>query len=422
MAHTACRAVRPSSWPDVRVACVWLPALPLRVAVLRRPEWDGRPLVLAGGGTSGGTGTAGDPRSVLFCSPEAARDGVRPGLPLREVRALCPDAIIVRPDPVRVAAARDALLDRLRRVSPSVEPADEDLFLDLRGLAGVYHDDVDRLERAIRVAVPAALHPQVGLAHGKATAAIAARRAPPVGRTIIRAGESVAFLAPLSARYLPLTPEEIGWLERLGLRTIGDLARLPFSAVQAQLGTPGAYAWRLAHGHDDAPIVPRFRERSARARFRPDDPLASVDAIGAAVDRLVGAAFAAPTLAGHAARRARLRALLTDGTSWEQTWTFKDALANPAVARRALGAKLALPNGLPPAPVEELALELLDLGGETARQPGLLTARARQLGQIVEVARHLAARYGHVPLYRAVEVEPWSRIPERRWALAPIES
>ena len=71
--------------------------------------------------------------------------------------------------------------------------------------------------------------------------------------------------------------------------------------------------------------------------------------------------------------------------------------------------------------MEELSLELQGLGGEAARQPGLFAARARQLGQIAEVARQLRARYGHIPLYRVVEVEPWSRIPERRWALVPCD-
>jgi hypothetical protein len=65
-----------------------------------------------------------------------------------------------------------------------------------------------------------------------------------------------------------------------------------------------------------------------------------------------------------------------------------------------------------------MALELLGLAGEAARQQSLFTLRRRQLDPVVEAARHLRARFGgDVPLYHAVEVEPWSRIPERRWAL-----
>src|SRR5207237_8686583 len=146
-----------------------------------------------------------------------------------------------------------------------------------------------------------------------------------------------------------------------------------------------------------------------------------VDAVMMALDRLLQETFANPVLRGRAARQARLRALLSDGSSWERVVTFKESVASREDARRGLRAKLELPGGLPPAPIEELLLELMRLGGEAARQGNLFVARARQLGQIAEAARQLRARYGRVPLYHAVAVEPWSRIPERRWALVTCD-
>ena len=141
----------------------------------------------------------------------------------------------------------------------------------------------------------------------------------------------------------------------------------------------------------------------------------------AALDQLLAQTFSHPTLAGRSVRQVRLRALLADGLSWERSYTFKEALASREAARFALKSKLELPNGLPPAAIDELFLELLGLSGEAARQGSLFVARARQLGQIAEAARQLRARYGHVPLYHVVEVEPWSRIPERRWALVTCD-
>jgi DNA polymerase-4/protein ImuB len=155
--------------------------------------------------------------------------------------------------------------------------------------------------------------------------------------------------------------------------------------------------------------------------LRFDDPLASIDAILIAVGELLGRAFAHPLLQNRAARQARLRALLADGTSWERLITFKDPVVSSRTAYLALKAKLQLPNGLPLAPLEELAIELLELSGEAARQPSLFLTRARQLAPIAEAASHLGTRYGRTTLYHAMEVEPWSRIPERRWALVPYE-
>ena len=412
-------AAQPAPWPDVRVACVWLPQLPLRVEVLRCPAWDGRPLVLGG--------APGERKVAQLCSPEAERAGIRPGLPLREVLPLCRDAIVLQPDPVRTATVLEEVLAALQRVSPAVEAAGaEYLFLDLRGLQALY-GSLGALERAIRAAVPPLLRPRIGIAGGKFAAAVAARVAPPSCAQVVPVHEGAGFLAPLPIGHLPFAPDVLQRLDLLGLRTIGDLAALPFSAVQAQFGPSGARAWRLANGQDDEPIVPHRHGPSAQASLRFDDPLASVEAVMVALDQLLAYAWSgelplpSPLGPGRSVRQAHLRALLADGTSWERLYTFKEALSSREVAKRALRSKLELPNGLPPAPVEELFLGLLGLGGEAAKQASLFTAHARQLGQIAEAARQLRARYGRVPLYHAVEVEPWSRIPERRWALVTCD-
>jgi nucleotidyltransferase/DNA polymerase involved in DNA repair len=408
-----------SGW-DVHVACVWVPQLPLRVEVLRHPAWDGRPLVLGG--------APGERKVVQLCSPEAEAAGIRLGLPLREVVPLCPEAIVLQPDPVRVAAVLDQLVAGLQQVSPLVEAAAEaeeglyPLFLDLRGLDSLY-GSLATVQQAIRAVVPPLLRPRFGFGTGKFAAAAAARTASLSRARVVPAAETETFLAPLSIRYFDgvLAADVLHRLEMLGLRTIGDLAALPLGSVQAELGPSGARAWRLAHARDTEPIVPRASTSSVQAGLRFDDPLASVDAVMAALDQLLAQTFTPETLSGHSVRQVRLRALLTDGSSWERCYTFKEALASREAARHALKSKLELPNGMPQAALEELVLELLGLSGEAARQGSLFVARARQLGQIAEAARQLRARYGHVPLYHVVEVEPWSRIPERRWALVSCD-
>lgn len=404
------------AWPDVRVACIWIAQLPLRVEILRHPAWDGRPLVLGG--------APGERKVVQLCSPEAEAAGVRPGLPLREVVPLCPDAMVLQPDPVRTAAVLEAVLADLQHVSPIVEPAEDGyFFLDLRGLQSMY-GDLEVLEHAIHAAVPALLRPRLGFANGKFAAAVAARNAEPgatAAACVVPAPHTRAFLAPLSVRHLLMFDGDVHHrLELLGVRTIGDLAALPFSAVQAEFGPPGAHAWRVAHGKDTEPVIARPLIATIQDGLRFDDPLGSVEAVMAAIDQLLAHTYSQPALQGRSVRQVRLRALLSDGTSWERLYTFKEAFSSRDATRRALKSKLDLPNGLPPAPIDELALELLGLGGEAARQPGLFVARARQLAEIAEAARQLRARYGRVPLYHAIEVEPWSRIPERRWALVQV--
>src|SRR5438105_9148810 len=132
------------AWPDIRVACIWIAQLPLRVEVLRHPAWDGRPLVLGG--------APGERKIVQLCSPESEAAGVRPGLPLREVVPLCPDAVVLQPDPVRTASVLESVLASLQRVSPTVEPDEEGyLYVDLRGMRQLYGTR-EALEHALRAA------------------------------------------------------------------------------------------------------------------------------------------------------------------------------------------------------------------------------------------------------------------------------
>ena len=404
--------IRHSSWlEELEVSCVWLPQLPLRVELLRHPAWDGRPLVLGAG--------PGERRVVQLCSPEAEEAGIRPGLPLREVLSLRRDAIIVQPDPVRIATVLEQVLNRLRRVSPVVEPDGDRIFLGLRGLRGVYGGDLGRLGSAIRSAVPQLLRPRVGVAGSKFIALVAARTAAPSAMRVVPASESPVFLTPLPVSYLPLGPELRRRFDLLGLRTIADLAVLPFSAVQAEFGPPGARAWLFANGRADEPVIPSRLIPSVQASLRFDNPLSSTEAVFAALNHLLARAFDNPILRGRSIRQARLQTLLANGTSWERLVTFKEAISGRDTTYRALKGKLQLPNGLPSAPIEELSLELMGLGGEVARQPSLFMDRARQLEPIAEVERQLRVRYGRAALYYPMEIEPWSRIPERRWALVP---
>ena len=72
---------------------------------------------------------------------------------------------------------------------------------------------------------------------------------------------------------------------------------------------------------------------------------------------------------------------------------------------------------LPSRPVEEMEVTLSGLTGETGKQEGLFVAKGRRRAQLEEALRQLKARFGQSPVYHVVEVEPWSRIPERRLAL-----
>jgi protein ImuB len=392
------------------IACLDIPHFALRVALLDRPDLDGAPLVLASPSSARPV--------VIDVTPEAHRRGVRPGMPLREVTAICPEAAFIPPNPIREAEVFDALLDLLETISPLVEPAAPGrAFVDLHGLDRRVGPPQAAADLLVRTAPPE-LRPRAGVGPGKFTASLAARRARPGASLVVEPSAVAGFLAPLPAAWLPLAPETLRRFERLGLRTIGEVGALPLPALQARFGAEGKLAWTLAHGKDDARVVPRPRDTVVTVALTFPAPVATREMVLIGLDQLVVRAFAHPDLRGRQARQARIRVHIEDQRSWEKELTLREPSGQD---RLATALRLRLQDLELPGPAEAMSLDLRGIVGEVAQQQLLPGLRRRRMRPLVEAARHLKQRYGASPLYRIAEVEPWSRIPERRHALITFD-
>ena len=402
----------------MRVACVFIPHFPVAVELLDRPELcaDGRapgrgqPVVIGG--------AAERRKSVLDCSPEAAARGVRPSMPLREALALCPKAAFLESNPARYRDAFEAVLRALESISPLVEAGDLGrAYVGVEGLQGLYWDEMalgDALVRAIQLS-GASLVPSVGIGEGKFVAWAAAVTSAPGEACAVPAGREADFLSPLDVSLLPCSPNSLRRLGLFGLRTMGDLTALPLGAVQAQFGREGRRAWELAHGLDHEPLHPRRHEESVSERLAFSEAVVSTEALLVAGRQLLSRLFRRPALDRRAVRQMRLRAALSYSRSWERTVTFREATADRDQILYVLRCTL---EAAPPAgPVEGMEVTLSGLTGQTGKQAGLFAEKGRRLAQLEEALRQLKARFGQAPVFHVVEVEPWSRIPERRLAL-----
>jgi DNA polymerase-4/protein ImuB len=206
-------------------------------------------------------------------------------------------------------------------------------------------------------------------------------------------------------------------LKLLGLETIGEAAMLPLGAFQQQFGPEGKRCWELAQGTDDEPLVPRVVESSVVRRLELPSPAVALETILAGLERLTYAAYGDEARNGRWVRKAVLRAHLDGGGDWELPVAFREALADPQAAWFAI--KTAVVRHPPERPVEELELELVGLSGESGKQAALFESKGRLRKQVEEAARHLQSN-GKQAIGRIVEVEPWSRIPERRAAMEDL--
>ena len=393
----------------MRVACVWVAHFPIAVERHSRAALNRRPLII--GETTEQRG------AVLDCSPEAEGQGVRVDMPLRQALGLCPSASFLPPDLPRYADAFDQILRALETMTPLVDPASLGCaFIRLDGLNGHYRDEMalgDALAQAIRHA--SGLMPSVGLAEGKFTARVAAVVSAPAEVCLVPEGQERKFLAPIDVSLLPCSRYTLRRLELFGLRTMGDLVSLPMGAVQAQFGAEGKRIWELARGIDREPLRPLRREESIREHLAFYAPLISREALVTAGRELLIRLLGQSAMTGRAARRMALRALLSDGRSWERAIVFREATADREQMLCVL--KTAIEAAPLTAPIEELSIELSGFAGETGKQEGFFSGDRRRQPQIADAVHQLKARYGQSPVLRVVEVEPWSRIPERRHAL-----
>ena len=388
------------------IACVHIPQFALRIAILEQPSLDGLPLVL--------TSPAATHPRVVDCTPEATAQGIKPEMLLREVTTLCPDAVFIPSNPARETAAFEVVVEALETFSPLVEPSElGTCHVDLRGLGRRDGSLNDAGMRLLRLVSPI-LRPRAGISHGKFTSWVAARQSPPGSIRIIPGDEARATLATVPTSWLPFPAALLARLDRLGLRTLGEIAALHATAMQARFGPDGRRIWELARGNDDTLILPRPRLETVTQRMSLGGLITSREMLLIALRQIILRAFDRPQLRHRYVRQVRLRVLIENNRSWEREMTFREPVGRDRLIdtlhHRLQEIDL-------PGPAEEMQLELIGLVGEVAHQELIPSLRPRRSRPLIDAARQLKQRYGASPLFHIAEVEPWSRIPERRHAL-----
>jgi protein ImuB len=394
------------------IVCVLLPRFQLTVASGDRAELLQTPAALAP--------EPGATQQVGEVSLAAEAFGVHPGMRLGEALARCPRLTLVPPDPAGVADSWERLLVRLESIGAAVEPERPGLVcFNAHGLLRL-HGGIEGVLTAARRAlrVPA----RFGVAPSRFAAVAASTRARVRRPAVISGGrkQARAYLAPLPVALLrarPMLADLPEALERLGVRTLGELAALPPAALADRFGKAGLLAHELAGGSDGA-LRPRPATEFLRESLELPEAASGTQlerGLGLLIDRLL----ASRERRGRTLRSVVLSAVLVEqGGTWREQVVFREALADPVRIRLALGPRLALM----PAPAELLRLAVERFGPPASDQRALLegpaAARAARLREAIRQARAAA---GPDAALRVLEVDPSSRFPERRAVLAPFE-
>ena len=215
------------------------------------PTLRGRPVVVGG---TGGRGV------VAAASYEARAFGIRSAMPVATARRACPRAVFLPPRPARYREVSREVMAVVGSFSPVVEQVSiDEAFIDVTGarrLVGEPGEVATRLRTAIRGTT--GLAASVGIATTKFLAKVASDLAKPDGVLAVGGSDAEAFLAPLPVvRCWGVGPATLARLDRLGVRTIGDLTRVGTEVLTPALGAGlAAHLVALARNDDPRPVVP----------------------------------------------------------------------------------------------------------------------------------------------------------------------
>ncbi|MFC2004844.1 hypothetical protein ACFLUY_01325 [Chloroflexota bacterium] len=389
----------------MKILCVLLPHFPLKCEILRNPDIAAHPAVI-----SYGTGSR---KLVLDYSP--GLEGLQPDMLLQQALVRHNKVQLIQADVPYYWSVFNRILDGLEMRSPLVEGIKlGTAYLGIDGLQSIYPND-DRLCEAVKEVLTETFIPQMGIATGKFMSYLAASYSPPGGFKVL-AGDVRAFLKDLPCDILPISLKSKNRLRDFGINTLGQLATLPEGPLQSQFGPEGRRMQQLASGSDDTPMYPRLWEEVIDGSTTLTSVTVSLETILVAIEGLLSPVFTRIALKGLGIHSLTLWTRTWDSEHWERKIQFKE----PVMGMQAAVSRIrrVMENFPQPGPVEELGLGITRLGYPRGRQKSLFRD-VRGKDNLLEDIHQLELRQGNPQVFKIKEVEPWSRIPERRYALTP---
>ena len=243
-----------------------------------RPELAGKPLIV--GGTPEGRGV------VAAANYEVRKYGVHSAMPTATALRLCPQAIVI---PCRLGFYAE-ISEQIRAIfdhyTPLVEPLSlDEAFLDVTGSEPLFGSSAvigRQIKETIRQKLR--LTASVGVAPNKFLAKIASDLEKPDGFVLVEAGqiEIQEFLDPLPVgRLWGVGRVASQVFERLGVKTIADVRRMPIETLRQHFGQTGDHLAELARGIDERRVVPDRDAKSISHETTFAADIADMDALRA---------------------------------------------------------------------------------------------------------------------------------------------
>lgn len=271
-----------------------------------RPELRDKPVIIGGG-----------KRGVVSTACYIARiRGVKSAMPMFKALEACPDAVVIKPDMAKYAAAGRDVRERMRALTPLVEPVSiDEAFLDLTGTEKLHREPPARVlarfardvERDLGITV------SVGLSYCKFLAKVASDLDKPRGFSVIGRAEAVTFLAPRPVTTIwGVGPALAAKLKTDGLTTIGQLQAMDKTELIRRYLSMGERLYHLSRGEDTRRVEPGHAMKSISAETTFNDDLSSLEDLVPVLRALSEKVSARMKAGGHAGHTVVLKLKTAD--------------------------------------------------------------------------------------------------------------
>ncbi|HMO62784.1 MAG TPA: DNA polymerase IV [Ferruginibacter sp.] len=224
------------------------------VEVLNNPALKGLPVIV--GGSERGV--------VAACSYEARKYGIQSGMPSKQARQLCPQAVIVKGTRGEYSRYSHWVTNIIAAKAPLFEKASiDEFYIDLTGMDRFFNPLQWTIELRQQIITETKLPISFGLSSNKMMAKIATNEAKPNGYLQIPFGKEKEFLAPLPVDKIPGVGEHtLRVLNAMGIVTIGDINQYTEAAIEDKLGKWGKELWQKSFGIHNNPVTQYHEAKS----------------------------------------------------------------------------------------------------------------------------------------------------------------
>jgi DNA polymerase IV (DinB-like DNA polymerase) len=248
------------------------------------PEYKGKPVVV------GSDPKEGKGRGVVSTSNyEARKAGVRSGIPISRAWKLCPEAIYLPPNFPLYIKVSNEIMDIARRYADKFEQWGlDEAFLDVSARVKNYAE-AEQYAKQLKQEIKKKerLTCSIGVGPNKLIAKVASDYQKPDGLTIVKKAEAEAFLAPLPVRRLLWVGRKTeAKLKKMGVNTIGDLARYDPTVLAEAFGVMGTQMHLMARGIDGSKVEARTEVKSISHETTFEEDIDDAEVVLRALDAL----------------------------------------------------------------------------------------------------------------------------------------